>query len=342
MLGAELAAKVKALAAKRHASRGVALTLLTYKSLCPSQDIRQHKTDFPDGFNARGYDTESTVKLLRENSLPYSVESHWMTRTLAERSFVAGTVLKTVPKDAGPLLIDVVNEIEDGADPRLAAAAATLILHELIEIRNKGRVLLTRPKRLTIDAAEALMQCHFFHRYEKNAPRLPQLAMYAIYQALVEEMPRFSGKTLDPLQRMKAADRKSGTVGDVVVSDESRPFEAVEVKHTEPVTVDHVQEAVEKLRTASVERYLILSTVDVHEADRGNIDIVRREFLASNGCEIIVNGILPTLRYYLRLLGNPADFVFRYADLVETDEDLGYEHRIRWNECCAKLAEGIG
>jgi DNA (cytosine-5)-methyltransferase 1 len=338
VLGPSLAEKVFKLASLQHAARGVAVTLLTYKSLCPQQDIRQHKSDFPGGFNARGFDTESTVKLLRAKSLKYSVESHWMTRTLAERPFNARTVIKTQPKQAGSLLVDVLNKIENKADPGVAAAAATLILYVLIDIRSKSKVPLTRPKQPTIDQVLDWLNCHFLASYEKNAPRLPQVAMYAIYQCLMDAAARYEDLKLAPLARMKAADRKAGTVGDVVVLHDGRPYEAVEVKHKEPVSIDHVQEAVEKLRTASVQRYFILSTADVNELDRPAIHTVCQEFLASNGCEIIVNGIQATIRYYLRLLDAPSDFILRYADLVETDEDLGYEHRIRWNACCESAA----
>lgn len=50
-----------------------------------------------------------------------------------------------------------------------------------------------------------------------------------------------------------------------------------------------------------------------------------------HGCHLIVNGIYSTLRYYLRLLDNPAIFVTRYTTLLEADKTIKYEHKVRWN-----------
>ena len=71
----------------------------------------------------------------------------------------------------------------------------------------------------------------------------------------------------------------------------------------------------------------------------GEIDEIANlthSFRRSNGCEIIVNGVLDTIKYYLRLIDSPATFINLYTALVEADPDLGYEHRLAWNEVCAK------
>ncbi len=52
---------------------------------------------------------------------------------------------------------------------------------------------------------------------------------------------------------------------------------------------------------------------------------------------MIVNGVLPTIRYYLRLLSDPGDVLPIYADVLEKDEAIGFEHRDIWN----KIATGI-
>jgi DNA (cytosine-5)-methyltransferase 1 len=158
--------------------------------------------------------------------------------------------------------------------------------------------------------------------------------MYAVYRQLVASVSRYAGMRLEPLQRMKSADRKSGTVGDVVVTENGFPVEAVEVKYGQEVAFIHVAEAIDKVRAASVRRYYILSTEGIATADAEAIDRRRAEFLEQNGCEIIINGVLDSLSYYLRLLPSTTDFIFAYVDLLRDDEDATYEHRIAWNECC--------
>jgi DNA (cytosine-5)-methyltransferase 1 len=136
---------------------------------------------------------------------------------------------------------------------------------------------------------------------------------------------------------MKAADRKAGTVGDVVVLQAGMPFEAVEVKHGVPIATIHVVEAIAKLETAAARRYFILSTAGIAESDREEIVDLSAQFRKSNGCEIVTDGVIESIRYYLRLLDDPVEFVNRYATLVQEDSDLGYEHRTAWNEICAEL-----
>jgi len=52
----------------------------------------------------------------------------------------------------------------------------------------------------------------------------------------------------------------------------------------------------------------------------------------SHGCQVIVNGIIDTIKYYLRLLQDTSNFIEKYVILVEIDKTIKYEHKIRWNE----------
>jgi DNA (cytosine-5)-methyltransferase 1 len=139
------------------------------------------------------------------------------------------------------------------------------------------------------------------------------------------------------LERMKTANRKSGTVGDVDVNLGKQAIEAVEVKFEIPISREDVAEAIQKLKHESVQRYLILSTSGIQDGELEPIEELKTNFKRTNGCEIIVNGVLDTVRYYLRLLRSTNDFIFEYTNLVESDPDLAYEHRLAWNEICSKL-----
>lgn len=336
-LGDDLAKKVARLGSTKSAARGVALTLTAYKLVEPGQDIRSHKADHPSGFSARAFDTRVTVPFLISRSLPRSVESHWLSQTFSFAGpYVPGTILKTQPKVAGELLIDVVNAV-NSADRGTIEAALVGLLVQLIRIRNADKVVLTRPKDLPIHAVRKLIEAHIAGPYKANAPRLPQLAIYAVYSCLVESIGRYHGAELEPLERLKSADRKRGTIGDVVVARAGRRIEAVEIKHDQPIAYIHVAEAIDKVRAESVTRYYLLSNQGIDPADGDEITQKAADFLKQNGCEIIVNGVFDSLAYYLRLLPDTTEFLFRYASLVESDEDTGYEHRVRWNECCEAL-----
>jgi DNA (cytosine-5)-methyltransferase 1 len=338
VLGPDLFEKIRVLGQTKHAARGVALTLFAYKTVEPGQDIRSHMTEHPEGFNARSIDNAATVPFLTSRSLHKSAESHWMTRVFANVGpFREGMEIKTIPKAAGPLLAGTVEAIE-ARNAEAAKAGVLTLLVGMIEERNKDRVLLARPKLLAIDQIVGLLDSHLSRKYGRSAPRLPQLAIYAIYQCLLPAVGRYQGCELASLLPMKAADRKAKTVGDVVVLQSGLPFEGVEVKHGTPINTSHMAEAIAKLETAEARRYLILSTAGVFSGDGDELKDLAAKFRKSNGCEIIIDGVLETIRYYLRLLDDPVEFINRYASLVEEDKDLDYEHRVAWNDLCEALA----
>ncbi|WP_170373466.1 hypothetical protein [Ruegeria arenilitoris] len=335
---ADIAAETLELARSKHAFRGAALTLLAVKNLNPAQDICAHKSEYPGGFAARTYDTRATIPFLIDKSLPRSVESHWLTQTLSFAGpLVSGSVLKTQPKKVGPLFIKVINAANSDASGALARALLTLIVLALIEIRNKERVVLTRPKSLPIVTIDKLLRSHMAVSYKTGAPRLPQIAIYAIYRCLLNQVDRFNGQDLEPLARMKSADRKAGTVGDIVVVENGKPVEAVEIKFNQTITLINVLEAIDKVRAESVSRYYLLSTSGIEPTEKEEILKKADEFEKQNGCEIIVNGVFETVKYYLRLLPDTTEFLNYYAEILEKDEDVGYEHRIAWNECCSAI-----
>jgi len=328
---------IQELGALTHAAPGVALTLATYKVCNPHQDVAAHKDDHVGGFSARGYDTSVTVPFLIEKMLPRNVETHWLTQTFSfAPEFRKGLILKTTPKKAGPLLVTAVSALQDHPTD-FARAVVTTILVEKIRIRNQDKVTVTRPKNLSIEATVLLIERHLAGKYRQNAPRLPQLVIYAVYQCIVQQVARYQGCELQPLARMKSADRKAKTVGDIVVTNDGTPFEAVEIKYGQPITFHHVSEAIDKVRALTVRRYYMLSTNDVEESERDRIKEKKDDFLKQNGCELILNGILASLSYYLRLLPDTTDFIMNYATLVETDPDTSYEHRISWNSCCQAI-----
>ena len=97
------------------------------------------------------------------------------------------------------------------------------------------------------------------------------------------------------------------------------------------VTTDMVDIASQKLIDRSVDRYYILTT-HANCAPSDEIQAQSKEVQESTGCQVIVNGVLPTLRYYLRLVSDPSKIFPNYVELLKTDTDIGYEHRERWNQ----------
>lgn len=51
---------------------------------------------------------------------------------------------------------------------------------------------------------------------------------------------------------------------------------------------------------------------------------------------MIVNGVIPSIKYYLRLLTNPGAVLPNYVQELATDKAISFEHRDVWN----KIATG--
>jgi DNA (cytosine-5)-methyltransferase 1 len=184
-----------------------------------------------------------------------------------------------------------------------------------------------------------LLNDHFNSSYKaEGASRLPVLAIYAAYQCLLSETKRFENKTLLPIESHTSSDKSSGRISDIDISDEkNREFEAVEVKHGVPITLQIVQDAYEKFNTTPVKRYYILSTSPVDKDEWIKIESEIQKIRKVHGCQLIVNGIMPTLKYYLRLLTDPFEFIDNYVNLLEADKALKFEHKSRWNELIREL-----
>ena len=93
-----------------------------------------------------------------------------------------------------------------------------------------------------------------------------------------------------------------------------------------------MQDAFEKFQTTQVKRYYLLSTADIDESERELIEREIEKIKTIHGCHVIVNGIIHSLKYYLRLLENPAEFISNYVNLLEQDTSLKFEHKKMWNE----------
>lgn len=58
--------------------------------------------------------------------------------------------------------------------------------------------------------------------------------------------------------------------------------------------------------------------------------------LNKHGCQIIINGLIPTLKYYLRLIEDLNMFIINYSKAIESDNELQKVHKEKWNELINK------
>lgn len=307
----------------------VLLTLALYKTVDPSQDIRYHKVDLPGGFSGRSFDTKYVTPFLKEMGLPSMAESGWLTRSLEQDyPYDFNYNGKITPEVLRESFLKIVDEIQHGKQN--AENVLVALLRGGVDYREGNKIEISRISSddASIIAIVSMLKEHFTKNYGVHGgSKLPVLAFYAIYSILVPEMNRFKGCVLLPLGSHTASDRTSRSAGDIEVKKIDHIFEAVEIKLDKPITPQIIRVAYEKINRFGVERYYILSGREQDARDVSTNNQLVAKIEQEHGCQVIINGLYQSLKYYLRLITTPKDFLNRYIELVEKDTELQLEHK---------------
>lgn len=312
----------------------VLTTLLYYKHLHPQQDVRYHQDQLKGGFSGRSFDTKYVTPTLKKLGLPSMAESGWLTRSL-EQPFPY--TLNYNGKISGgtkePFLktLDYVEKNEE---------KALLMLQYLLFVvdsqRKKNLVVinpLKNPDTLTIDKIIRALDSHFSYKYgTHNGAKLPVLAFYAIYTSIIKEVKRYENCKLAPLASLTACDLTSKASGDVEIFKNNQHFESVEIKLDKKIDATIVRVVESKIYKFNPNRYYILSYFGIEEDDHIEIQNIVDKVRLKHGCQIIINGLLPTIKYYLRLISSLKDFVANYSLFVQNDNELQKIHKEVWNK----------
>ena len=309
------------------------VTALAIKAARPDVDVRYHQSQIqsqtpnPAGFNFRGLSENFVYPWLSQNDFQ-GAKSGWQTRTLERpkpyRMEYDENILDI--KDSFLAMYDELEEFD--ADP---VEALRYIAYKQIQFRAAKQITIAEPKTSDITLIMSMLEAHFMYEYTaKGASRLPVLAFHAIYSVLVKELQRFKGKVLKPLEQHSAADSQTGALGDIEVSNENGSiFEALEIKHGMQITAKVLEDVKRKVMDKSVSRYYVLTTHSARIDPALNEEL--RQIQARFGCQVILNGVLPSLFYYFRLLAEPAEFFPAYARLLKEDKAISFQHREMWN-----------
>lgn len=311
----------------------VLATSLTKKIETPNQDIRYHQDQLPEGYSGRTLDTEYVTPFIKKHFRRIAMkESGWLTRSL-EQPYpytldYGGMIGNKQVKNA---FLQILNDVEvNHADPEKYLVGLFILL---VEQRSKIQTLLSKklsiPAKVSIDLVIDRLKSHFFGSYSSaGASKLPVIAIYSLYQIITTELDRYKNKKLKALRSHLAADMRAGEIGDIEVTDEKgRFFEAVEIKLGKPITAETVNDSYAKFNSTTVERYYILTTAEpfIKKGGEGDIKKALKKIRKEHGCEVIINGILPSIKYYLRLIGNPEHFVETYTKNLKYDISTGTE-----------------
>ncbi len=319
----------------------VLITLMVHKLLNPKQDIRYFQDKMENGFSARTIDTKYITPTLKELGLLSMAESGWLTRSLEQpypyTKEYKGEISGKGMKEA---FLNIVDSFQRNI--LITENLLRLIIHSAILFKKNNQIEIKKISNINevmISTIIELLEKHFTEKYATHGgSKLPVLAFYAIYKSLISEVGRYKGCELAPLGSHTASDRTSQSAGDIQVIKNKQVFEVVEVKLDKLVDLNMTRIAYEKIAKFNPERYYILSYVGTLEKDHRQIDELIFEIKEKHGCQLIVNGLLHTLNYYLRIISNSKEFFNEYIELVKNDIELKTVHKTKLQDLISEYS----
>lgn len=325
-------------------------TSLVKKILDPTQDVRLHRTDFENGYSARVLDTQTTSPFFKDNFPKYAnKESSFLTLTTRERikwTKDEGQNIKIRNKQLKESFLNVFDEIETkNRNPKVYLNylfAKLIALSRLEETLFQSASLQTENiDRLNIHLILEMLR-EFFAG--KLSSRLPVVAIYSIYEILLPKFARYENKKLLPLQTHTSSDKHG--FGDIeIYNQDGTPFEIIEIKHNIPIDKYLVFDVVKRTKAIKIDRYYILTTFENGFAGGDEESAVINyilEIKKTSGMDIIANGIITTLKYYLRFVDDYNEFIKVFTANLITEAKSSTEvknfHLENWTEILKKHA----
>ena len=318
----------------------VFVTLAIYKIIHPKQDIRNHQTQIPDGFSGRSIDTKYITPTLKELSLPSMAESGWLTRSLEQPyPYTLNYVGKISNKIVKKSFLELIDAIEtQGVNPKYILVE---LLKQIIAAQNKNKIIikpLKNPEELTILKIIDVLKFQFEYNYSTSGgSKLPVIAFYAMYQIIINEISRYNNCMLKELGSHTASDRTSKSSGDIEIFKKGELFESIEIKLDKKIDANMLRIAKEKIIKFNPKRYYILSFYPIKKDEIDTIKSIIKLVKDIHGCQIIINGIIPTLKYYMRLISNLEEFLTLYSDMIQNDLELKAIHKRVFNKLVSEL-----
>lgn len=318
----------------------VLVTLLHYKYIHPEQDIRYFQSHYENGFSARSYDTKFITPTLKKLGLPAMSESGWLTRSLEQPYPYDFNYKGAIPKLLKIPFLCVIDFVQNNP-----IKAKECLCYLLQQVKNTvaDRIIhitpLVHPEKISIENIMLGLKEHFLTNYHtKGGAKLPVLAFHSIYTSLITEIARYKDCRLADLSSLTACDRTNKASGDIeIFNSDGSLFEAIEIKLNKQIDKQIIRVVKDKIYKWNPQRYYVLSVEGIKNDDKDEITTIVNEVAINHGCQIIINGLLPTIKYYLRLITSLENFVKQYSDEIEKDTEIQMIHKNKWNEILSRF-----
>lgn len=271
----------------------------------PSVDIRKPYTEIgdDDAFSGRTYDETYITEFVNQYELPCNSTTAFLTPAFRNRNAVLTPYVNLVGRPesvykATLQLLDDVYQKKLSADELLTETVRWLLIVRDEKRQRMSSLLagLKASKGETSLPAEGIVNLIEQHLKLKNSSRLPVLVVAAAYEAASA----YLGEQLQPLQGHNAADKQTGSLGDLEITliDEQQVVTSYEMK-TRKVTKNDIDHAVDKVIQSNqfIQNYIFITT-----------EVIDQEVVAyaygvyeKTGVEMVVLDCIGFLRHFLHL-----------------------------------------
>ena len=306
--------------------KGVSTVLITSfckKIATPSQDVRYHKVELPDGYSGRSLDTKIiTPFLLDKFGLRFAMaESGWLSRTLEQSSAYtldySGKITASVKCD----FLNILHDIEENNAP--PKKYLILQLAKMYKEKQKFDSITKNIKKIegTIQINSLIPLLNTF--FSKAGSRAPVIAVKTVLDLLVDETQRYNEMQILELESHTTSDSHSGGTGDIEIGNNKtkKIFESYEIKHEISIDQRIILNGQAKIEKNPVERYFILTTAKevIKPDDQTKIDEIINKIFSETGCIVEILNLQHFLISNLRILKNPENFVPKFHENLVND-----------------------
>ena len=257
-----------------------------------------------NGFSGRRIDTQYITPTLKKLSLPAMAESGWLTRSLEQpypyNLKYKGKIQNLKVKKAFLELIDYVQK-----NPKKTEECMLFLIYLVKKIVVKDKINIKQlldHKNLDIENVISFLDKSFNYSYKTHGgSKIPVLAFYSIFTILIKELDLYKNCKLKPLGSHTASDKNSKTSGDIEILNKSNSLEeSIEIKFKKKIDSHLIRNIKDKIYKYNPKRYYVFSTEPIES--KNEISQIVSEIKKKHGCDLILNGVLSTLSYYLRLI----------------------------------------
>jgi DNA adenine methylase len=284
----------------------------------PQVDIRKPYTEIEgeDTYSGRFYDEKFVELLVHKYRLPCNPTTAYLTPAFRnlDRLLTTDLVLVGRPRDVYVSALEVLEQVHIRAEAAADMLQEIIRLLLIIKYEDEQRMeqLIADLKQTDVLplSSEQIVTLLTQHLSCKHSSRLPVLIVTAAYQTVKDMV----GETNKPLEAHNAADKQTGSLGDVeiVLTNEDKIVTCYEMKDKRVIKTD-IDVALQKLPTNKLDNYVFITT-DVIETE---VAEYAKSLYEKTGIEFAILDCVGFIRHFLHFFHRQRNtFLNIYQEMV--------------------------